>query len=100
MPADGQAEGGTERSARWAATRGWCVVRGETSHTERGREECRGGARVGLEAGLPVVYGVVTADNTEQAGSGSQQAGDRGRDAALVAVEMATFLRALHPEIA
>jgi len=60
----------------------------------------RGGARVGLEAGLPVVYGVVTADNTEQAGSGSQQAGNRGRDAALVAVEMATFLRALHPEIA
>jgi len=77
------------------------VVRGETSHTEGGREECRGGgARVGLEAGLPVVYGVVTADNTEQAGSGSQQAGNRGRDAALVAVEMATFLRALHPEIA
>jgi len=55
---------------------------------------------VGLGAGLPVVYGVVTADNTEQAGSGSQQAGNRGRDAALVAVEIATLLRALQPEIA
>jgi len=73
------------------------VVRGETPHFEYvAGQSAAGIARVGLEAGLPVVYGVVTADNTEQAAErAGGKAGNRGRDAALVAVEMATLLRAL-----
>jgi 6,7-dimethyl-8-ribityllumazine synthase len=77
------------------------VVRGETPHFEYvAGQSAAGIARVGLEAGLPVVYGVVTADSTEQAAErAGGKAGNRGRDAALVAVEMATLLRALQDGI-
>lgn len=73
------------------------VVRGETPHFEYvAGQSAAGIARVGLEAGVPVVYGVVTADTPEQATErAGGKAGNRGRDAALAAVEMATLLRSL-----
>ncbi len=73
------------------------VVRGETPHFEYvAGQSAAGIARVGLEAGMPVVYGVVTADTSEQAAErAGGKAGNRGRDAALAAVEMATLLRSL-----
>lgn len=73
------------------------VVRGETPHFEYvAGQSAAGIARVGLEAGVPVVYGVVTADTSEQAVErAGGKAGNRGRDAALAAVEMATLLRSL-----
>lgn len=73
------------------------VVRGETPHFEYvAGQSAAGIARVALEAGMPVVYGVVTADTSEQAAErAGGKAGNRGRDAALAAVEMATLLRSL-----
>lgn len=73
------------------------VVRGETPHFEYvAGQSAAGIARAGLEAGVPVVYGVVTADTPEQAAErAGGKAGNRGRDAALAAVEMATLLRSL-----
>ncbi len=73
------------------------IVRGETPHFEQvARQSAAGIAHVALETGVPVVYGVVTADTTEQAAErAGGKAGNRGRDAALAAVEMATLLRAL-----
>lgn len=73
------------------------VVRGETPHFEYvAGQSAAGIARAGMEAGVPVVYGVVTADTPEQAAErAGGKGGNRGRDAALAAVEMATLLRSL-----
>lgn len=74
-----------------------CIIRGETSHYDHvAQESARGMARVALDTGTPVIYGVVTADTLAQAidRSGSR-AGNRGGDAALAAVEMARVLAAI-----
>ncbi len=71
------------------------VIRGATPHFEYiASEVTRGIARVGLECGLPVAYGVVTADSLEQAieRAGTKQ-GNRGFDAATNAIEMANLLK-------
>ena len=73
------------------------VIRGDTPHFEFvAGETSRGIARVALETGVPVIYGILTADTLEQAieRSGSKQ-GNRGWDAALQAIEMANLYRAL-----
>ncbi|MCG8606768.1 6,7-dimethyl-8-ribityllumazine synthase, partial [bacterium] len=47
-------------------------------------------AQAGMETGLPVTYGVITADSLEQAlERGGTKAGNKGWDAALAAIEMA-----------
>ena len=69
------------------------VVRGGTPHFEYVAGECaRGITRVGLDHGLPVIFGVLTTDNDQQAlerAGGSE--GHKGAEAALAALEMATL---------
>jgi 6,7-dimethyl-8-ribityllumazine synthase len=71
------------------------VVRGETSHFDYVAGECaRGVAEVSLKHDLPVIFGVVTADNHAQAMARAGGAhGNKGREAALAALEMITLLR-------
>jgi len=71
------------------------VVRGATPHFEYiASEVTKGIARVGLETGLPVSYGVITADTLEQAiERAGTKAGNRGFDAAVDAIEMANLLK-------
>ncbi len=73
------------------------VVRGETPHFEWvAGEAARGIARASQETGVPVLFGVLTVDTLEQALDRSGgKLGNKGADAALGAIEMATLLRAL-----
>ncbi|TSA30186.1 MAG: 6,7-dimethyl-8-ribityllumazine synthase [Bacteroidetes bacterium] len=70
------------------------VIRGATPHFEYvAAEVSKGVASVGLEAGIPVIYGILTTDNIEQAieRAGTKN-GNKGFDAALAAIEMANVL--------
>jgi len=71
------------------------VVRGATPHFEYiAAEVAKGIAKVGLETGLPITYGVITADTLEQAiERAGTKAGNRGFDAAVDAIEMANLLK-------
>ncbi|MBI2287444.1 MAG: 6,7-dimethyl-8-ribityllumazine synthase [Chloroflexi bacterium] len=71
------------------------VIRGATPHFEYiAAEVTKGIARVGLDAGLPVSYGIVTADTLEQAiERAGTKVGNRGFDAAVDAIEMANLLK-------
>jgi 6,7-dimethyl-8-ribityllumazine synthase len=73
------------------------IIRGATPHFEYvAAEAAKGIAKVGLDTGLPVIYGVVTADSIEQAiERAGTKAGNRGADAARSAIEMANLLRSL-----
>ena len=71
------------------------VVRGGTPHFEYiAAEVIKGIAKVGLECGLPVIYGVITADTLEQAiERAGTKMGNRGFDAAVEAIEMANLVK-------
>ena len=71
------------------------VIRGGTPHFEYvAAEVSKGIAGVGLEAGIPVIFGVLTTDNIEQAiERAGTKGGNKGFDAALAAIEMANLLR-------
>ena len=73
------------------------VVRGDTPHFDYiASESAKGIARIALEHGLPVVYGLVTADTLEQAIERSgTKAGNKGWDAAESAIEMVNLYRTL-----
>ena len=73
------------------------VVRSATPHFDYvAGEAAKGISRVGLDSGIPVTFGVITADTVEQAiERAGVRAGNRGWDAALNAIEMATLLEAL-----
>ncbi len=77
-----------------------CIIRGDTPHFEYvASETAKGIAQVMLDTGVPVVFGVVTADNLEQALERSgAKAGNRGFDAAMTAMEMANLLRKIEAE--
>ncbi len=71
------------------------VIQGATQHaTMINSEVSKSYAQISLETGIPVVYGVVTTENIEQAieRSGSK-AGNRGASAATTAIEMANLLK-------
>jgi 6,7-dimethyl-8-ribityllumazine synthase len=73
------------------------VVRGETSHYEHVCEEAAAGVnRVQLDTGVPVAFGVITAENMDQAlaRSGGDKR-DQGRGAAVVAMRMALLKASL-----
>ena len=73
------------------------VIRGGTPHFEYvATEVSRGISRVSLEAGLPVIYGVITADNLEQAieRAGTKE-GNMGFKAAMSAIEMANLVKTI-----
>ncbi|MDQ3146204.1 MAG: 6,7-dimethyl-8-ribityllumazine synthase [Actinomycetota bacterium] len=73
------------------------VIRGATGHYEQVAGQCAAGiARVALDTGLPVVFGVLTTDTTEQAlERAGIKAGNKGYEAAETAIEMADLLRQL-----
>jgi len=73
------------------------VIRGDTSHFDYiCAETSRGIGQVGLEFNIPVLFGVLTTENLEQAiaRSGSRSS-NKGRETALAAVEMATLYKKL-----
>ena len=77
------------------------VIRGGTPHFDYVAGECaRGLSRVSLERGIPVIFGVLTTDNIEQAleraGTGD---GNKGFDSVLAAIEMVATLRDLDDQL-
>lgn len=73
------------------------VIRGDTAHFEYVSGECASGlTRAALDSGVPVMFGVLTTENIEQA---VERAGpndnNKGAEAARVAIEMANLLRKL-----
>src|SRR3989337_2340359 len=73
------------------------VIRGGTPHFEYvAAEVSKGIAMVSLDTGLPVAFGIITADTLEQAiERAGTKSGNKGRDAALNAIEMATLFKEL-----
>jgi len=73
------------------------VIRGSTPHFDHiSAEVTKGIAKVNLDTGVPVIYGVITTDTLEQAieRSGSK-AGNKGFDAAVSAIEMANLVKSI-----
>jgi 6,7-dimethyl-8-ribityllumazine synthase len=70
------------------------VIRGATPHFDYvAAEVSKGIAAVSLESGVPVIFGVVTTENIEQAiERAGTKAGNKGWSAAMAAVEMANLL--------
>jgi 6,7-dimethyl-8-ribityllumazine synthase len=73
------------------------VIRGGTPHFEYiAAEVAKGIAKVGLDTGVPVIFGVITTDTLEQAVERSgTKAGNKGFDAAVSAIEMANLVKAI-----
>lgn len=73
------------------------VIRGSTAHFDHVAGACsRGLASVGAESGVPVIFGVLTTDNIEQAiERAGTKAGNKGGEAAVTAIEMISLLRQL-----
>jgi 6,7-dimethyl-8-ribityllumazine synthase len=71
------------------------LIRGETPHFEYiAGEVTKGIAQAGMSSGIPVVYGVVTADTVEQAiDRAGVKSGNKGFDAAMAAVELVNLYR-------
>jgi len=73
------------------------LVRGATPHFEYiAAEVTKGIAKISLEADLPVVYGIVTADTLEQAiERAGSKAGNKGFDAAVTAIETVNLIKSI-----
>jgi 6,7-dimethyl-8-ribityllumazine synthase len=73
------------------------IVRSDSPHFDYvAGESAKGIARVGLDSGVPVIFGVITADTVDQAVQRAGiKSGNRGWDAALNAVEMASLMAEL-----
>lgn len=71
------------------------VIRGATSHYDLVcNEAAKGIASIGLESGIPVMFGIVTTDNIQQAiERAGTKAGNKGYDCALGAIEMINLSR-------
>jgi 6,7-dimethyl-8-ribityllumazine synthase len=73
------------------------IIRGQTPHFEYiAGEVTKGIAQAGMETGVPVVYGIVTADTLEQAiDRAGVKAGNKGFEAAMSAVELVNLYRVI-----
>ena len=71
------------------------VIRGATPHFDMvANEATKGIASVGLQTGVPVIFGVLTTDSIEQAVErAGTKAGNKGYDAMTTAIEMVNLLR-------
>lgn len=71
------------------------VIRGDTPHFDYVAGEAASGiARLAVETGIPIVFGVLTTNTVEQAVDRSgAKSGNKGFDAAMTAIEMANLLR-------
>jgi len=100
------------QAATWVARAGLadgivalgCVLRGETPHFDYVAGQCAEGCmRAAQESGIPVAFGVITADTKAQAearsqtaaGGVSEKGGNKGAEAADAAVRMAASYRRL-----
>ena len=70
------------------------VIRGDTTHYDYVcNEVSKGVAQVGLSSGVPVLFGVITTENIEQAiARAGSKAGNKGYDCALSAIEMVNLI--------
>ena len=77
-----------------------CIIRGATSHHDHVAAAATTGVQqASLQTGVPCIFGVITAENQEQAfDRAGIKAGNRGADAAVAAIEMATLLRSIRGE--
>lgn len=73
------------------------VIKGSTSHYDYVcAEVSKGVASVSLDTGIPVIFGVLTTENLEQAiERAGTKAGNKGADAAKSAIEMANLVKAI-----
>lgn len=73
------------------------VIRGATSHYDLVcNEAAKGIAHVSLDSGVPVLFGVVTTENIEQAiERAGSKAGNKGYDSAMAAIEMVNLVRVI-----
>ena len=71
------------------------VIKGATAHFDYvSAEVSKGIAQVSLQTGIPVIFGVLTTDNIEQAiERAGTKAGNKGSDAAKAAIEMANLMK-------
>ena len=76
------------------------VIRGATPHFDYVSANMAAGIfRAGYESGVPVIFGVLTTNTVEEAvDRAGAKAGNKGRDAAAAAIEMADLLRQLRPD--
>jgi 6,7-dimethyl-8-ribityllumazine synthase len=74
-----------------------CVIRGATPHFDYVAGQCASGlAKAADESGIPIAFGVLTTENIEQAVErAGTKAGNKGADAAMVALELANLVRRL-----
>lgn len=74
------------------------VIRGATLHFDMvANEATKGIAAVGLQAGVPVIFGILTTDSIEQAVErAGTKAGNKGFDAMTSAIEMVNLLKSIH----
>lgn len=73
------------------------VIRGSTPHFDYvASEVSKGIAKVSLDTGIPVIFGVLTTDSIEQAiERAGTKVGNKGYDAAVTAIEMANLLKVI-----
>jgi len=73
------------------------VIRGSTPHFDYvASEVSKGIAKVSLDTGIPVIFGVLTTDSIEQAiERAGTKAGNKGYDSAVTAIEMANLLKVI-----
>ena len=73
------------------------VIQGDTPHASYiNSEVAKGLAQLGLESGIPVTYGMITAEDLDQAIERSgTKAGNKGSDAAIAAIEMANLCKVI-----
>lgn len=74
-----------------------CVIRGSTTHYDYVcNEAAKGISHAGLSTGIPVIFGVITTENIEQAiDRAGAKVGNKGSDAAVTAIEMAGVIQSI-----
>lgn len=77
------------------------VIRGSTSHYDYVcNEVSKGVAQVGLQAGVPVMFGILTTENIEQAiERAGTKAGNKGYDCAVSAIEMINLIKEIENQL-
>lgn len=72
-----------------------CVIRGSTTHYDYVcNEAAKGISHAGLSTGVPVIFGVITTENIEQAiDRAGAKVGNKGSEAAVTAIEMAGVIQ-------
>src|SRR5699024_12399760 len=74
-----------------------CVIRGSTTHYDYVcSEAAKGISHAGLSTGVPVIFGVITTENIEQAiDRAGAKSGNKGAEAAAAAIEMAGGIQSI-----